>query len=97
VALMAAVPPSTMLEVEANGLALLVYHVHGAIHATSAICPHHSAWLIDGRIDGDCIDCPRHMGRFHIATGAQRSGPPSPPLPVYAVRIEAGHILVELP
>ncbi len=97
VAALDALAPATMLEVEARGLALLLYNMAGQVHATSAICPHHAAWLSDGRINGDCIDCPRHMGRFHIPTGAQLSGPASPPLPTYNVRVENGKIFVHVP
>ncbi len=97
VASLAAVQAATLLEVEAGGRALLLYDLNGRIYATSAICPHHAAWLSDGGINGDCIDCPRHMGRFDIATGAQRAGPPSPPLPVYAVRETDGRVFVDLP
>jgi nitrite reductase/ring-hydroxylating ferredoxin subunit len=90
------VEAATMLEVEAAGLAVLLYYVGGRIYATSAICPHHAAWLLDGRISGDCIDCPRHMGRFDITTGAQRAGPASPPLPVYPVRVAEGQVWVKI-
>jgi len=97
VADLADVPGGGMLEVEAGGLAILLYDVFGTVYATSAICPHHAAWLSDGHIDGDCIHCPRHMGSFDILTGAQRSGPASPALPVYRVRVDAGRVFVEVP
>ncbi len=97
VAQVADVIAATMLEVEAGGIALLLYHLNGAIRATSAICPHHAAWLSDGRLNGDCIDCPRHMGSFVIATGEQRSGPPSPPLPIYPVRVSDTTVFVNVP
>jgi len=92
----AAVRRRGMLEVEAGGRALLLLAVGGAIHAVDAVCPHHQAWLSMGRLDGDCIDCPRHQGRFHIPTGAQQRGPACPPLGVYPVREEGGRVLVEL-
>ncbi len=93
----AAVLRGGMLEVEASARALLLLAVDGTIHAVDAVCPHHQAWLSMGRIDGDCIDCPRHQGRFHIATGRQLRGPPAPPLGVYPARVEAGRVLVSLP
>lgn len=85
-----------MLEVEASGRALLLLTVADAIHAVDAVCPHHQAWLSMGRVDGDCIDCPRHQGRFEIATGRQVRGPACPPLGVYPVRLEGGRVLVAL-
>jgi nitrite reductase/ring-hydroxylating ferredoxin subunit len=86
-----------MVEVDASGRALLLLAVEGAIHAVDAVCPHHQAWLSMGRLDGDCIDCPRHQGRFHIPTGRQLRGPDCPPLGIYEVRVEDGRVLVALP
>jgi nitrite reductase/ring-hydroxylating ferredoxin subunit len=67
-----------MLDVEAGGRALLLYDVAGTVFATSAICPHHAAFLSQGHVSGESIECPRHMGRFHIPTGRQERGPPCP-------------------
>ena len=84
------------LEVEAGGRALLLYDIEGAVYATAAICPHHFAFLSQGGVSGDCVDCPRHQGRFHIPTGEQRRGPPCGPLATYPARVEAGRVLVEI-
>jgi nitrite reductase/ring-hydroxylating ferredoxin subunit len=96
VARRAAVTAGRMLEVEAGGAALLLYDLDGTVFATSAICPHHAAWLSQGHIDGDCIECPRHMGRFHIPSGRQQRGPACPDLRTYRVRVEDDRVLVEI-
>ena len=88
--------PGQMMERELAGHALLIYNLDGHFRATSAICPHHAAWLSDGQISGGSIDCPRHMGRFHIATGRQLRGPHCADLRVYPVRQEGGRILIEI-
>jgi nitrite reductase/ring-hydroxylating ferredoxin subunit len=92
----AAVPAGGMTEVEAEGRALLLYDLDGAVFATSAICPHHAAFLSQGHVDGDSIECPRHMGRFHIPTGRQERGPACPDLRTYKVRVEGDRVLVEI-
>lgn len=84
------------LEIEAGGRALLLVESEGRLHAVDAVCPHHAAWFADGRVEGGKIFCPRHMGAFELATGAQIAGPPCPKLGVYPVRCEAGRILVAL-
>ena len=89
-----AVPSGGMLEVELNGEAVLLYDIGGLVYASSAICPHHHAFLGMGSVEGDCINCPRHFGQFHIPTGKLRRGPLSPDLPLYEVRIENGRVLV---
>jgi nitrite reductase/ring-hydroxylating ferredoxin subunit len=91
-----AIAAGGMLEVEASGRALLIYDLDGTIYATSAICPHHAAFLFQGSVSGDCIDCPRHMGRFHIPSGRQLRGPACPDLRTYAVRVDNGRVLVEV-
>jgi nitrite reductase/ring-hydroxylating ferredoxin subunit len=68
VATVAQVAAAGMMEAEANGAALLLYNVSGTIYATAAICPHHAAWLSQGAMSGEFVDCPRHQGRFHIPT-----------------------------
>lgn len=90
------VPPGGMMEVEAAGAALLLYDLAGTIFATSALCPHHTAWLSQGQITGTAIDCPRHMGQFDIATGRKLRGPECPDLPVFEVRVTDGRIEVAL-
>jgi len=85
-----------MVEVEAAGRALLLLMLRGAVHAIDAVCPHNQAWFAMGRIEGDCIACPRHQGLFDITTGEQRRGPACPTLGVYPVRVQAGRVQVAL-
>lgn len=84
------------MEVEISGTALLLYDLDGTIHVTAAVCPHQAAWLSQGDIRGDWVDCPRHMGRFHIPTGRQLRGPACPDLRTYRARVREGRIEVEL-
>ena len=87
--------PGGMLEAEAGAHALLLYDLAGEVFATAAICPHHAAWLSQGRITGTAIDCPRHMGQFDIATGRLLRGPACPDLRTYPVCVTAGRIRVD--
>jgi nitrite reductase/ring-hydroxylating ferredoxin subunit len=86
-----------MKEVAAGEAALLLYDLAGTVFATDAVCPHHAAWLSEGSIEGDLINCPRHQGQFHIPTGAWRRGPTCPDLKIYPVRVEDGRIYVGMP
>ena len=84
------------MEVEAGHHAILLYDVGGTVFATGAICPHHAAWLSQGGFEGEYVDCPRHQGRFHIATGTMVRGPACDALRTYPTRVQAGRILVAL-
>jgi len=84
------------MEIEAGPAALLLFDLDGQVYATAAICPHHAAWLFQGSITEDCVDCPRHMGRFHIPSGEQRRGPACGALRTYPCRIEGDRVLVDI-
>ena len=94
VAARAAVPRDGMLEVEADDAAVMLYDLAGEIYATSAICPHQAAFLSQGVMSGEFVDCPRHQGRFHILTGALVRGPPCPALPIFPVEVRSGRVFV---
>ena len=49
-------------------------------------CGHRGGPLADGRLTGDCIQCPWHQSEFDVHSGAVRRGPAVVPQPVYAVR-----------
>ena len=92
----AALAKNLLLEVEAGGAAILLYDVVGTVYATAAVCPHHAAWLSQGGVRGDVVDCPRHMGQFHIPTGRKLRGPECPDLRIYPVRVENGRVWVQV-
>ena len=92
----ATLAPGRMREAEAGPVALLLINLDGTLHATAAVCPHHSAWLSQGQIAGSAIDCPRHQGQFDIATGRKLRGPDCADLRVFPVRVSEGRIGVEV-
>jgi nitrite reductase/ring-hydroxylating ferredoxin subunit len=90
----ATLAPGGLREAEAGRAAVLLVNLDGTLHAIAAVCPHHAAWLSQGQISGTAIDCPRHQGRFDIATGRKLRGPDCADLAVFAVRVRAGRIEV---
>ena len=96
VAARGALAPGRMLEVEAANHAVLLYDVGGTVFATAAICPHHSAWLSQGAVHGDHVDCPRHQGQFHIPSGRLTRGPACPDLRTYPVEVRDGRVWLDI-
>jgi nitrite reductase/ring-hydroxylating ferredoxin subunit len=84
------------MEAEAGRAAILLYDVAGTVYATAAICPHHAAWLSQGAVHGEYVDCPRHQGQFHIPTGQQTGGPACDKLQTYPVRVIGDRVEVEV-
>lgn len=89
-----AVDEGAMLQVDVAGDAVCLYNLGGTLYATQDICTHEHAFLSEGYIDGDCIECPLHQALFHIPTGEVRSAPATENLRVYPVRVVGSYIEV---
>lgn len=83
--------------VKVDGIPIGIFRLGDACHAVHDICTHEFARLSQGYQEGDVIECPLHQARFSITTGKCLSPPAERDLAVYAVRIEDGDVLVELP
>lgn len=75
---------------------MAVFNVGGRFYATSDICTHAYAYLSDGYIDGETVECPLHQGLFHIPTGRAMSPPVTENLRTYVTRVEDGAVYVEI-
>jgi 3-phenylpropionate/trans-cinnamate dioxygenase ferredoxin subunit len=62
-------PPGTMARVTRGELDILLAHTDRGIFATDDRCPHMSAPLSIGELDGCIVGCPLHEGRFDLASG----------------------------
>lgn len=65
-------------------------------HATDGLCTHERAFLADGLVMGDVIECPKHNGRFNYKTGEAKRAPARADLRTYPVRVQAGRVFVRL-
>lgn len=62
-------PPGTMRRVTHGDLDILLAHTEFGVFATEDRCPHMSAPLSIGQLDGCIVACPLHEGRFDLASG----------------------------
>jgi nitrite reductase/ring-hydroxylating ferredoxin subunit len=62
-------PPGAMRRVTFGELDLLLAHTDLGIVATDDRCPHMSAPLSIGDLEGCVVGCPLHKGRFDLASG----------------------------
>ena len=62
-------PPGGMRRVTFGDLDVLVAHTSKGIAAVDDRCPHMSAPLSLGQLDGCVVACPLHNGRFDLGTG----------------------------
>jgi nitrite reductase/ring-hydroxylating ferredoxin subunit len=90
------VPDGECKAIEVDGVHIAVVRVGGRLYALSNICTHQFAFMSEGCIDGEYIECPMHQGRFHIPTGTAQGAPVSKPLKTYPVRCEGDAVLVDI-
>ena len=64
--------------------------------ATDGLCTHESIHLADGLVMGHIIECPMHNGRFDYRTGEAKGAPVCINLKTYPVKVEAGHVYIQL-
>jgi 3-phenylpropionate/trans-cinnamate dioxygenase ferredoxin subunit len=65
----AELPPGAMLRVSFGDLDVLLAHTDRGVVAVDDRCPHMSAPLSIGELDGCVVGCPLHSGRFDLASG----------------------------
>jgi nitrite reductase/ring-hydroxylating ferredoxin subunit len=62
-------PEGTMQRVTVGELDILLANTEQGVFATEDRCPHMSAPLSIGELDGCIVACPLHEGRFDLASG----------------------------
>jgi 3-phenylpropionate/trans-cinnamate dioxygenase ferredoxin subunit len=62
-------PPGSMQRVSRHDLDILLAHTADGVVATDDRCPHMSAPLSIGSLDGCVVSCPLHEGRFDLRSG----------------------------
>ena len=91
-----AVPVDDVTAVNAGGREVAVCSVDGTVYATDNICTHGHARLCDGFLDGHEVECPLHQGKFDVRTGKAMCEPLTEDLRCYPVKIEDGHVYIEI-
>jgi 3-phenylpropionate/trans-cinnamate dioxygenase ferredoxin subunit len=84
-----------MLEVEVEGEPVAIICSEDSVFALRNVCSHAQVPLTEGEVDGYEIECWMHGARFDLRTG-ESLNMPTPPVPVYDVRIDGEDVLVSL-
>lgn len=91
-----AFPAEGKLAAVIDGWHVILVREGDVLSAFNDRCPHQGAALSPGKLRRGAIMCPLHGARFKVDTG-ECIGSAYPPLRVFAVRVEAGEVLIELP
>jgi 3-phenylpropionate/trans-cinnamate dioxygenase ferredoxin subunit len=77
-----------------RGLPAILCRTANQVYAVALTCPHAGAQLIQGRVVGDCLECPRHGARFALGQDAEPEGGTYLLLPAHDVKVSDGMIYV---
>jgi naphthalene 1,2-dioxygenase system ferredoxin subunit len=88
--------PGEMQDATIEGREIALYNIGGTIRATDNLCPHAFAYLSDGWLEGDIVECPLHGGRFEVLTGKGMGPPIFCDIAVHQVRVVGDEIQVKL-
>ena len=82
-------------KVELGDTPIVLIRQAGTVSALAGACPHAGAPLEKGAVCEGRLICPWHKAAFSVADGALLEPPALAPLTRYAVRIEAGTVIVD--
>jgi MocE subfamily Rieske [2Fe-2S] domain protein len=89
--------PGEVQRFEHDGNTYAVYRTQiGQLFSSAGFCTHGRAPLSDGFLQGTCIECPKHNGRFDIRDGSVRRPPPRVALKTYEVREKGGKVWLKI-
>lgn len=87
--------PGNVCEFTANGRAICVANIEGAICVLDSTCPHEGGPLGEGMIEGVRVVCPWHGYAFDVHTG-EAEGEPSLKAEVLEAKVEDGELRVKV-
>jgi 3-phenylpropionate/trans-cinnamate dioxygenase ferredoxin subunit len=91
------VPDPGAARVVLDGIAVAVVRDgEGGVHAIGDICSHAEVSLSEGEVHDCAIECWLHGSEFDLRTGKPLALPAIRPIPVYAVTIVDGQVLVDV-
>ncbi|WP_396626981.1 fatty acid desaturase, partial [Luteitalea sp.] len=64
----------------------------GTVYATDGMCTHGNTHLADGLVRGAVVECPKHNGRFDVASGAPVRVPACIALRTHEAKEEGGRV-----
>ena len=85
-----------VMPVKIGDLEIAVYKVKGKIFATADLCTHGQAYLSEGIVVGEVIECPLHQGRFCLKTGRALSAPVSDAVNIFETKVVDDKIFVRI-
>jgi 3-phenylpropionate/trans-cinnamate dioxygenase ferredoxin subunit len=85
-----------VLSVETRFIRVSLVLSGNEVLAFEDMCSHDGEPISEGKLEGSCITCPRHLAKFDLKTGKALCMPATEPIQVFPVRIIGFDIEVDL-
>lgn len=79
-----------------DGSRILLVRIQGIVYASVDRCTHEDADMSGAYVRSGGLMCPLHLSLFDPKTGKPQNPPATEPMKTYPVKIEDGHIWVEV-
>ncbi len=91
--------PGTARRFDVGEHRIALVRIGGDFYAIGDRCSHADYSLSEGEVWAEEreIECWKHGSTFSLLTGEPQTLPATIPVPVYAVRVEGGDVVLELP
>ncbi len=76
---------------------IAIFKAEDSFYACDGICTHAHAFLAEGYVEGDEVECPMHLGRFNFRTGKAVCAPARVDLNTFPVEVRDGGVFVDIP
>ena len=86
------VVPGMRKIIDVDGRQIVLFNIEGRFYAIDDACPHQSAALSEGELEGASVVCPWHGACFDLATGIATRFPLAERVSTYKVRLDGGAI-----
>jgi 3-phenylpropionate/trans-cinnamate dioxygenase ferredoxin subunit len=84
------------LHVDLGDAPVAIVRTEEGFFAIRDVCSHADVPLSEGDVEDCTIECWLHGSRFDLRTGKPTGLPAITPVPVYAVKVDGGDVLVSL-
>jgi 3-phenylpropionate/trans-cinnamate dioxygenase ferredoxin component len=88
----AALAEGVTLEVDMDGISVLLARQNGCVFAMENRCTHDGSELNGGHLEDGVLVCPHHGAKFSLKDGEALCAPAYEPLTLFETRVENGVI-----
>lgn len=75
--------------------AIALLKVSDQIYAFDDVCSHEHAYLSEGFVDGNLVECPLHGSQFEVQTGKPVGPPATQDIATYEVKVDNGCVYLK--